>query len=70
MPPNDNSNKDYTNMNYSGIAHLKILYISLIRLFLTHQGLDDEYRCPLTQTYTAVSHPFKLGHSRISSTGQ
>ena len=33
MPPKDNSEEDYTNMNYARIAHPKILYISLIRLF-------------------------------------
>jgi hypothetical protein len=30
VPPNDNSNEDYTNMSIAGIVHSKILYISLI----------------------------------------
>jgi hypothetical protein len=46
VPPIDNSTEDYTNMSIVGIAHLKILYISLIYPFV---GLDAESNPALTR---------------------
>src|SRR5688500_6460316 len=46
VPPKDNSSEDYTNMSIVGIAHLKILYISLINPFV---DLDAESDPALTR---------------------